>query len=282
MVYIFLGIFIVLFCYYENNIIQVTKISLNKNVKSPVKIVHLSDIHSKEFGINNKTLINKVLSLKPDLVAVTGDLIDMSGQNIEKMISLLVLINNIAPVYYILGNHENRLYNLDKVISKIKTLGINVLIDEIKLETINDDNFYILGLNEDQGSYESYIKRKKGVYDYKNYAHLFNELEKKNGSKIVLSHYPENFSLIGDRSYNKYDFDLMLSGHAHGGQFILPFIGGLYSPSQGIFPKYYSGLYSENRDLIVSRGLGPSRFPLRLFNRPEIILLRIEKKSENI
>lgn len=116
MVYIFLGIFIVLFCYYENNFIEITKISLNKNVKSPVKIVHLSDIHSKEFGLNNKILINKVLSLKPDLVAVTGDLIDMSGQNIEKMISLLVLINNNVPVYYILGNHENRLFNVDKTI----------------------------------------------------------------------------------------------------------------------------------------------------------------------
>lgn len=97
------------------------------------------------------------------------------------------------------------------------------------------------------------------------------------GIKIVLSHYPENFKAIGDKSYYKYKFDLMFSGHAHGGQFRIPLIGGLYAPAQGIFPKYTAGIHKGiKNNLIISRGLGNSGFPLRLFNKPEIVVVTIE------
>lgn len=268
-------IVIILFCYYENNIIKVTKIKLKKNIKGKVKIVHISDLHSKIFGNDNDILLKKVLSLKPDLILVTGDIIDTSGENTDSMVELLKTLTSNVSTYYILGNHENRLKNENEFIRKIKNSKIRLLVNEIEVENIKGNDFNILGLNENQGSYQNYIERKLGKYSYKDYSILFNELEKKKGVKLVLSHYPENFSLIGKYSYNKYDFDIMFSGHAHGGQFILPLLGGLYAPSQGIFPKYYSGLYEEKNSLIVSRGLGPSRFPLRLFNRPEIILLEL-------
>lgn len=267
---------IILFCYYENNIIKITKIKLKKHIKGKVKIVHISDLHSKVFGRNNRVLVKKILKLKPDLILVTGDLIDTSGVNIDDMLELLKTLTLKAPTYYILGNHENRLKNQNEFIKKIKNSGIKLLINEIESKNIKGNNFNILGINENQGSYQNYIERRLGKYSYKNYSELFNKLEEKSGVKIVLSHYPENFSLIGEASYNKYNFDIMFSGHAHGGQFIIPFIGGLYAPGQGIFPKYFSGLYEEKNSLIVSRGLGPSRFPLRLFNRPEIILLEVK------
>ncbi|KMT21950.1 metallophosphoesterase [Clostridium cylindrosporum] len=268
---ILLGVFF----YWENNVIQTTRIKLERNLKSPIKIVHLSDIHSKEFGEGNHKLINKVVRLKPDLIIVTGDLINMDGKNINKMIGLLCSLNSIANVYYIFGNHEHRLRNLDKLAEDIKAIGVKLLCDEIDTININNNRISILGLDENQASRDDYIKRMKGIYEYKDYSNLFSKLESECSFKIVLSHYPENFSLIGDFSYKNYNFDLMMSGHAHGGQFRLPFIGGLYAPGQGVFPRYTAGLYKEDRNLIVSRGLGPSRFPLRLFNRPEIILVEV-------
>ena len=96
-----------------------------------------------------------------------------------------------------------------------------------------------------------------------------------NGIKLVLSHYPENFEANKEISYSRYKFDIMFSGHAHGGQFRLPFVGGLFAPGQGILPKYDSGMYGDKNKLVVSRGLGNSGFPLRLFNRPNIVLVEI-------
>lgn len=277
-IYLILLIVIVLivFFYYENNALTITKIRVKRNIKSSIKLVHLSDIHSKVYGKNNYKLINKIIKLKPDLIVITGDLINMDGKNIDEMLYLLNNLKRNAPVYYILGNHEHRLKNLNTLIDNIKKLGIKLLLDELDTINIKGNKINILGLDEDQESRNEYKKRKQGIYEYKDYSNLFNELGGKEGTKLVLSHYPENFSLIGDFSYKKYDFDLLLSGHAHGGQFRLPLVGGLYAPGQGFFPKYSSGLYNEGRKLIVSRGVGPSRFPLRLFNRPEIVLIKID------
>ncbi len=268
-------VFILIFFYYENNILHINKLKVKLNVENPFKIIHLSDIHSKEFGVDNKNLIKKIKKLKPDLIVITGDLINTDGKNIEKMITLLKKLDSIAKVYYILGNHEHRLKGLNEIINRLKDLKISVLINEIDSIVIKGNKINILGLDENQASRDDYKKRKKGIYEYKDYSNLFNKLELEDGIKIVLSHYPENFSLIGEMSYKNYDFDLMLSGHAHGGQFRFPFIGGLYAPGQGILPKYTGGLYKEKNTLIVSRGLGPSRFPLRLFNRPEIVSIDI-------
>ena len=107
----------------------------------------------------------------------------------------------------------------------------------------------------------------------------FNELNKHRGFKIVLSHYPENFELVKENNYSQYDFDVQLSGHAHGGQFILPFAGPVFSPGQGLFPKYARGSFGTRPKLIVSRGLGNAEFPLRLFNHPEIIVSEIKRKQ---
>lgn len=263
------------FCYYENNVLSITRINLKMNINNSVKIVHLSDIHSKVFGKGNKTLINKIKKLSPDLILITGDLINMDGRNINEMLGLLTNLNNIASVYYILGNHENRLSDLGELVKRIENTGVKVLIDKIDSIKVNNIIINLLGLNENQASRDDYHNRKKGIYLYNDYKSLFNKLESLKGIKIVMSHYPENFSLIGKCSYNNYNFDLMLSGHAHGGQFRLPFIGGLYAPGQGIFPKYTAGLHNEKTNLIISKGIGPSRFPLRLFNRPEIIVVNI-------
>ncbi|MHC1750886.1 MAG: metallophosphoesterase [Cellulosilyticaceae bacterium] len=264
---------IYLFLHYQNNALQVTRIDIKAKTQSgtPFKIVHLSDLHGKRFGKGNYQLYTQVATLKPDLVAFTGDLIDDNGKNLLEMIALLIRINKLAPVVYIPGNHEHRTGKLPYITEELTKHGVIVLQNAIKTLDIKEECIQILGIDDNQGSYENYIARKKGTYQYKDYKQLFFKLQNCQGIKLVLCHYPENFQGIGDCSYNQYTFDVMLSGHAHGGQFIMPFVGGLYAPGQGILPKYYRGIHGKKSKLIVSRGLGNSSFPFRLFNRPEIV-----------
>ena len=242
-----------------------------------IKIVQLSDLHSKEFGKENNKLLNKVLKEEPDLILLTGDIIDCTSKKYMDIINFISKISMKVPTYYIPGNHETRAAKYEEIIMKLKKNNVNVLLDEIRTITIKGNKINILGLVEEQGSAEAYMKRAKGNFQYKDYSIIFQEFAKLPGVKLVLCHYPENFKAIGDKSYYKYKFDLMFSGHAHGGQFRLPFVGGLYAPGQGILHKYTAGVHSEaSKKLIINRGLGNSGFPLRLFNRPEIVTVTIE------
>lgn len=268
---IIIAVFLLLiFFYYENNKLDITRYTIiNKNANENFKIVHLSDFHSKPF----KTVLEKVRNEKPDIICITGDYINDRCKNKEKMLSYGKELVGIAPVYYITGNHERRLDNFETLMNELKKTGFNVLLDEI----CDTEFCTILGLDENQADFKDYKARKNGTFKYRNMSGLFDKLQKYNGFKIVLSHFPENFEGIKELNYSQYDFDLQLSGHAHGGQWIMPFIGPLFSPGQGVLPKYARGSFGDRPKLIISRGLGNSEFPLRLFNHPEIIVINIEK-----
>lgn len=267
------------FCYYQNNNIQVTRFNVLSNTNDNIRILQLSDLHSKEFGKDNKILLKKVLGEKADIVVATGDLIDSNMKRIDNIIYFLSTINNTIPVFYIPGNNEMRCSRLNEILHKLKANDINVLDNEIKVLNIKSTKVNILGLVEQRvDSGELFYEKVRSKYTSKKSEYLLESLEKMNGLKIVLSHYPENYEANEDISYSKYKFDIMFSGHAHGGQFRLPFIGGLFAPGQGILPKYYSGIYGNENKLVVSRGLGNSGFPLRLFNRPNIVVVDILRK----
>ena len=275
-VIIILIFLIIMFCYYENNVFDITKFKISANVNNKIRIVHLSDLHSKEFGKDNKRLKNIILKQKPNIVVTTGDMIDSNLRKMDEIINFLAELNKEVYVVYIPGNNEMRTEKINEILYKINLNEVIVLDNKIKEININNNKIFILGLVEnriDEG--ESFYEKANSRYFYNKSNLLFNELESKNGIKIVLSHYPENSAAIGEESYNKYNFNIMFSGHAHGGQFILPFIGGLFAPGQGILPKYYRGIHGEKNKLIISRGLGNSGFPLRLFNRPEVIVVDI-------
>lgn len=275
-VIIILIFLIIMFCYYENNVFDITKFKISANVNNKIRIVHLSDLHSKEFGKDNKRLKNIILKQKPNIVVTTGDMIDSNLRKMDEIINFLAELNKEVYLVYIPGNNEMRTEKINEILYKINLNEVIVLDNKIKEININNNKIFILGLVEnriDEG--ESFYEKANSRYFYNKSNLLFNELESKNGIKIILSHYPENFAAIGEKSYNKYNFNIMFSGHAHGGQFILPFIGGLFAPGQGILPKYYRGIHGEKNKLIISRGLGNSGFPLRLFNRPEVIVVDI-------
>lgn len=266
------------FCYYQNNKISITNLKVSCKVNSRIRIVQISDLHSKEFGKNNSILYNTIMKQKPDIIVATGDLIDSNMKRIDEIIEFCSRLNNKAPVYYILGNNEIRCSRLNEIVKKLKEKSINILENEITTIKIKDNTLNILGLAEkrvDKG--EMFYSKINSRYQVDNADSLFRKLEKLIGIKIVLSHYPENYEYVGEYSYSKYNFDIMFSGHAHGGQFILPGIGGIFAPGQGLFPKYYKGIYGEKSKLVVSRGLGNSGFPLRLFNRPDLVVVDIYK-----
>lgn len=262
------------FLYLQNNIIDITKYNLKYDkADEPIRIVQLSDLHSKPF----KKVLKKIDEIKPDIICITGDYINDREKNKKKMLKYAKALVARAKVYYITGNHERRLENFDELMDELAEVGFIVLLNRVSV--YNDKGFEIdfLGLDENQANFDDYKARKKGTFEYKDMSPYFKQLNELGGYKIVLSHFPENFEGVKEMNYSQYDFDLQLSGHAHGGQFCLPFIGPVYSPGQGLKPKYAKGSFGNRPKLIVSRGLGNAEFPFRLFNHPEINLINITK-----
>lgn len=264
---------IIIFLYLQNNIIDITQYNIKSNDCGNLKIVQLSDLHSKPFA----KVLKKTQELNPDIICITGDYINDHCKNKEKMLNFGKELVKIAKVYYITGNHERRLENFESIMQELSDIGFIVLLNRVSV--FNDKGFdvSILGLDENQADFDDYKARKNGTFVYKDMSPYFAELEKNSGFKIVLSHFPENFENVKEMNYSQYDFDLQLSGHAHGGQFCLPFIGPVFSPGQGLFPKYAKGSFGDRPKLIISRGLGNAEFPFRLFNYPEINVININQ-----
>lgn len=253
-------IFIVLFgfVYFETNAIAISKYKLNAGLKSPVKIVHITDLHAKEFSKGNKKLIEKIKSLEPDIVAFTGDLYSRGTKNIMPSIEFLGQLAKDFCVLYIPGNHEHGTDKLPLTIEKLRQYGVYVLSNNSMEMDINGQPVVAIGAD---------IWQQKGIEQLEE---ELKALENRPGFKLFLCHYPEDYE-----KYKQYDFDLMLAGHAHGGQIALPFIGAIFAPGQGFFPKYDRGFFDYTPALEVSRGLGTSGPAIRLFARPEIVLLEI-------
>lgn len=275
--FIILAVVIILwaFLYYQNNKLDITEYNIsNDKINNNLKTVHLSDFHSKPF----KKVLKILKEVNPDIIFITGDYFNDSLIKKNQMLEYAKELVEIAPVYYITGNHERRLDNFEEMMNALKDCGFTVLLDEVCHTKIYDTELAILGLDENMADHKDYRARMAGNFEYRDMKPYFDELSKYDCFKIVLSHCPENFEGVEELNYSQYDFDIQLSGHAHGGQFILPFIGPVFSPGQGLFPKYARGSFGERPKLIISRGLGGREFPFRLFNHPEIIVIYLSKK----
>lgn len=262
------------FFYYENNVISTTNYEVNCGIGKDVNVIHLSDLHGKEFGKNNEKLKRLILKENPDLVVATGDMIDSSLKNMEGVIDFFSDLSKSVKVVYISGNNEQRCKKAEYIFESLKSKGVIVLRNEIITLSLNEVKVNILGMFEKpKGDLHSSLKKINGSYAYEDSHKLFKSLESLEGLKIVLSHYPEIF----EAEYSKYNFHIMFSGHAHGGQVRIPIVKrGLIAPGQGFFPKYTEGIHGNKNKLIISRGLGNSTKITRLFNRPEIVNVKIK------
>ena len=229
------------------------------------RILQLSDTHDAEIGDDNSGLIAAIAAAGPDIIVITGDLIDSHRTDIPRALSLAARAAEIAPTYYVNGNHEALIGGDYEILAEgLKASGVTVLENASVTISRGESSFRLTGLT-DIGFLSGSVDEKIAAMEY-TLTDLTGE-----GLDVVLSHRPE---LV--ESYAAAEAELVFCGHAHGGQFRLPFIGGIIAPGQGLFPEYDAGLYEiGGTSMIVSRGIGNSIIPIRFNNRPELVITEL-------
>ena len=234
------------------------------------EIAQISDLHNAEFGDENKDLLVLLSQIKPDVIVLTGDLIDSRHTDIEIALDFAGKAVQIAPVYYVTGNHEARVPEYEQLKTSLVDLGVTVLENQKVQITKDGESITLMGI-QDPSFHTDYLFGDAESVSRRAITSLQNASD---GFTVLLSHRPELFDLYVDTGV-----DLVFSGHAHGGQFRLPFVGGLVAPNQGFFPKYDAGQFiEENTTMIVSRGVGNSIIPFRINNPPEIVVVELKRQ----
>jgi len=285
-------IFILVFIYWDNNSLQVSRYTLYyddlPDEFDNYRIVQISDMHGKTFGKNNSYLAYKVKKLEPDILVATGDMMSSNKDDGKAFLDFLDQFGNECPVYMSMGNHEqiarwlngieetNILY--ENFISEVKKRGVIVLDNESLLLSnkeadSNDHPVYLSGLTIELYHYSRRDLNPGDESLYLKTSYISGVLGEPKGFTIILAHNPAYF-----REYAEWGADLVLSGHVHGGVIQVPFKGGLLSPERVFFPEFDAGLFEEGGSkMIVNRGLGYSQINFRLFNRPEISMITLKK-----
>ena len=227
------------------------------------RIAQVSDLHNAEMGKHNEKLISMLADAAPNIIVITGDLIDANNTNVDTALAFAKEAVQIAPCYYVTGNHEAAVSEYKTLKNGLTELGVIVLEDDKTEIVLSGESITLIGVDDPGFQTDDPTAAMDGTLD-----ELIGEDD---GYRILLSHRPELF-----KTYVAHSVDLVFSGHAHGGQFRLPFVGGLFAPGQGLFPEYEAGIYTEeNTNMLVSRGVGNSIIPFRVNNRPEVILVEL-------
>lgn len=255
---------LLLFCNFQNKHLETTHYTykaeqLGADLEG-YRIVQISDLHNAKFGKNNQKLVDRIRECAPDMIVLTGDLVDSNHTNVDRAVQFVDEIVKICPVYYVTGNHEYWLEKseYDELMDGLASVGVVILDNQVVEISRGDAKFRLVGLDDRSladGTLEALLSDEKEL-------------------TVVLAHEPQYFA-----RYAGTGVDLVLSGHAHGGQFRLPFVGEIVAPDQGFLPGYTAGEYYMNgTEMIVSRGLGNSVIPVRLFNYPEIVCVELVGK----
>ena len=240
------------FCLFQNYRLTTSTYDVDLGLSDDVKIVQVSDLHNQFFGINQSVLLKNIEACDPDIIVVTGDIVDSTHTSYSIAMDFVEGAVKIAPVYYVTGNHENRLHGdkLDKFYDDMRASGVIFL-----------DDTYV-----DMGEYTLAGIADSSLESFDAYPAFTDEKP-----VVMLAHEPDYVSL-----YQSLGADLVLTGHVHGGQIIIPGKGGLLSPDFTFFPELYEGMHSYgSMTLIVSRGLGNSVAPVRINNFPELVVINV-------
>lgn len=237
-------------------------------------VAHLSDLHNARFGVGQERLLSRVREADADVIVITGDMIDSRHTDVPLAVETLRLISEIAPVYLVSGNHEARIPEPSKELyAQAAEVGVMVLRNETVTLERSGDRVRLAGI-DDLGFFVSTYGAQDGQRQFKT---QLAELTDGNDATILLTHRPELYEW-----YAEAGADLVLAGHAHGGQMRLPWIGGLIAPGQGFLPKYTSGVHwFQNTQMVISRGLGNSVIPLRINNPPEVVAVTLHCEKTN-
>lgn len=246
-----LEIIICVICLYQNYHLVTSNYEVDLGLSSELTIVQVSDLHNQFFGIKQSTLLKQIEKADPDLIVITGDIVDKTHTNFAIAEDFIEGAVKIAPVYYITGNHEVWIGSrMDQFYEKMRSLGVIFLDD-----TYIDMGSYILaGIGD--SSLDSFVAYPP-----------FDDSK----PVIMLAHEPQYYPL-----YKNLGADLALTGHYHGGQIIIPGAGGCISPEFEFFPKLYQGMNDmDGMQLVISRGLGNSVLPVRINNYPELVVVKV-------
>ena len=244
-------------------------------LEDSVRIVQLTDLHNSEFGDGNEELIDLVEAQHPDLIFVTGDLLNSDEERMDIAVSLLERLNVIAPVYFSYGNHEKEYeerYGED-IQALFEQTGTKVLEFGYEDITVKGQALRIGGL---YGYCVPAEFLETGEADPQECAFL-SDFQDTDRYTILLCHMPHCW--VENDGISSWDIDCVFSGHIHGGQIKLPFIGGLYAPDQGFFPEWTDGLFyskDQNKVMVLSRGLGSTEQIPRWNNVPEVVTVDLE------
>ena len=260
--------------YRSNFTFCVTHYSFSSSrLEEPLRLVQLTDLHSCQYGEDNRVLLEAISKEEPHLILMTGDMFSMSDSQYHGTLSLIRQASAIAPVFYSYGNHElkycqNHGAPLSEIQEALTQAGAVVLEREYQDITVGGNTVRIGGFY----GYGLPPQKTNGVLTLE--SAFLEEFCDTESFTLLLSHRFEGFLLWG--AMESYDISLTLSGHAHGGQIRLPLVGGLYAQEEGFFPRYTAGIFADgDRRLILSRGLGSHGWLLRFGNQPELISVKI-------
>ena len=245
----------------------------NEKLTKSISAVQLTDLHNSQFGWKNVRLIKKIRNIHPDIIFMTGDMLNDDNKRTDIVEHLITKLSEIAPVYYSFGNQESDyIKNYDTkeaFIKKIENAGAIVLEQEFEDVTINGQKVRIGGLY-------GYVLSEKLDWMDGSEQRFMEKFENTDRFTILLSHMPEGLYLW--KSMEKWNIDLVFSGHVHGGQVRLPVIGGLYEPEQGFFPTTITkGMHKcGNGTMVLSAGLGSEELVPRINNIPEIVVCEMK------
>ena len=259
------------FVYWQNFTLQVEPVELLFESLPPqfdgLRVAELSDLHGRSFGKNNVRLLRTLQKARPDMICICGDLFD-EKTDLTMLEPLLTGLTDIAPVYYVTGNHEWQVKNLREILQKMRGWGVTVLENEGRVLSRGGAEMVVAGVHDPCGP-----------YDMKTPAALVRELRSAQGNDFILmlSHRNDELAM-----WSQLGVQLVLSGHCHGGVVRLPFVGGVFGTRRELFPEYDAGVYRQDgTTLFVSRGLGYTNVHFRLFNRPHVPIM-ILRSGKNV
>lgn len=249
--------------YGSNSFLKVRRDTVNiKNLPEALKgftILHLTDLHANDINKMNLNVWKNIDKLTFDAVVITGDIIIKNPKQLTPHLPYIKKLCGEKPVYFVDGNHD-RFHKFTEFPALLEDLGVQVISNKKVILPVKDAGIEFVGIAN---------TRKKRLL---NLQELFGKPNPKNTVRVVLCHMPQKFDL-----FKSYLPDITLTGHTHAGQLRLPFAPTLYAPDQGVLPKYGYGWYNfAGAKMFVSKGIGHTFFPLRFWNRPEILLLSLQ------
>ncbi len=250
--------------------LEITKYSIDSpKVEKPIKIALITDLHGNNYGKNQSTLIEAINKENPDVIMLVGDIFD-DKISYEKSEETIAILSDKYKCYYVTGNHEYWSKDIGNILNIIRSYNVTVLCGDVDTIEINGQMINICGVDDP----DDYVYMAEGE-TIEEQLQRINKTVDRDYFTILLSHRPEYYDL-----YSQEGYDLVLSGHAHGGQWRIPILleNGLFAPDQGFFPKYTSGVYGyDGGSLIVSRGLDRQGvLAPRIFNRPELVIIELK------